>query len=808
MDSYMFQTIAHSAIPLYEECLAHAGVPLFREPITGRPVQTAMDYAAATEADEVEDLFRLLSRVKDAIPSLQAVCSGAILSDYQRLRVENVCRRLDLVPLAPLWALPQAALVPRMIAAPLDAVLVKVAAMGLVPRRHLGMTLSAIWPTLMRLGDMYGLNVAGEGGEYETLVLDAPFFSRRIVLAETAVEYDDGNPDVAHLRILRAHTEPKEQGTFWPAADQAPGPGVLQRPASPHWPLADPATAAACPAIAAELGYLCALPGPGLGAVALRDRPSEAPACAPAAWPSPGVAALPAWLASSSPRVIRGRGFAVATGLDSGPVPGAGPAGESAAERLVARAAALLAEAGLDLAHSARWTLHTWLPEGGSACSAARQAFHRDVTRLVAAIPGSPSPPAVGFLPPMPLAGLGPDAGPVFGLHVLLVTDRSVSRDALSAGSLSYWLPPAPAGASLASVIRPDTSVGPESGPGARGLAVASALEARLPHTGQPAACHCPGFRFALVARHAALLADRLCDLWPGAFARRTPVCADFACWPATSQVLAAHAAGCAHALAHALLPGSHSPDRPGGDSSAYDQDEEDEDAPAPPGRSFGHLLAGTAFHLAGLLTDTQAALCRAIWTGAFADRGIAAPPAVVCAGAGADFLDACHPVFAGLPAGPPAASPTWSPADDGQRLLPAGAGLWLHRGPSSVVLSLAAEGPALPSLEDALRAVARAFGHLAAADRLSVIDSTWHLAREGLPLEEEGAWAAGLGGSPLEHGTRAVASQIHLLADGAPAWLRLSDPPAQADRHVPDALPAGHRPLLVCTVLVEERLP
>ena len=38
---------------------------------------------------------------------ISAVTSGAIASDYQRLRVEHVCGRLGLVSLAPMWHQPQ-----------------------------------------------------------------------------------------------------------------------------------------------------------------------------------------------------------------------------------------------------------------------------------------------------------------------------------------------------------------------------------------------------------------------------------------------------------------------------------------------------------------------------------------------------------------------------------------------------------------------------------------------------------------------------------------------------------------------------
>ena len=43
-----------------------------------------------TDGDEVEDLYTLLAYVQGCIPTVNAVSSGAIASNYQRLRVENV----------------------------------------------------------------------------------------------------------------------------------------------------------------------------------------------------------------------------------------------------------------------------------------------------------------------------------------------------------------------------------------------------------------------------------------------------------------------------------------------------------------------------------------------------------------------------------------------------------------------------------------------------------------------------------------------------------------------------------------------
>ena len=66
-------------------------LPLISETITGTAVETDINYHESAVGDEVEDLFRLLERVKQQYPDVQGVCTGAIFSSYQRNRVENVC---------------------------------------------------------------------------------------------------------------------------------------------------------------------------------------------------------------------------------------------------------------------------------------------------------------------------------------------------------------------------------------------------------------------------------------------------------------------------------------------------------------------------------------------------------------------------------------------------------------------------------------------------------------------------------------------------------------------------------------------
>lgn len=235
----MFQTVGHGVIEAVAECME---LPLFRERLAGTARDQTLTYETG-DGDEVEDLFRLLKRVKEAVPDVEAVASGAILSTYQRVRVEHVCSRLGLTSLAFLWHRDQHELLQEMVDSGMDAILVKICSMGAlapVPRRadppvpgpahthslHCGRaalcrpdrarppwalhrrvaTLPAApgaapargtarrpdpppgpGPGLPARGgapqhERCGLNVCGEGGEYETFTLDLPLFTRRIAM--------------------------------------------------------------------------------------------------------------------------------------------------------------------------------------------------------------------------------------------------------------------------------------------------------------------------------------------------------------------------------------------------------------------------------------------------------------------------------------------------------------------------------------------------------------------------------------------------------------------------------------------------
>ncbi|GAV55285.1 hypothetical protein ZYGR_0AS06090 [Zygosaccharomyces rouxii] len=205
LDSFMFQTVGHDIVPYYAKC---TGLPLFRKEIHPFGSKNVELNYTPTVSDEIEDLYDLLSRVVREKPDVKAVSVGAILSSYQRTRVEDVCARLELVVLSYLWQRDQLELMQEMCQASqtdipgnFEARLIKVAAVGL-DRSSLGKTLPEVFPTLMKLHNMYDVHICGEGGEFETMVLDAPFFFKgHLKLLSKEDSPSNGNDGVYNTRL-------------------------------------------------------------------------------------------------------------------------------------------------------------------------------------------------------------------------------------------------------------------------------------------------------------------------------------------------------------------------------------------------------------------------------------------------------------------------------------------------------------------------------------------------------------------------------------------------------------------------------
>jgi diphthine-ammonia ligase len=127
--------------------------------------------------EEVEDLKRLVAGL-----DVDGLVSGAIASEYQKKRIDGICRELGLKCLAPLWHREPLDILKEILNLQFEVIMTGVYAHGF-DQEWLGRKIDqAAVDDLTKLNEQYGVSLVGEGGEYETLVLDASFLKKKIVV--------------------------------------------------------------------------------------------------------------------------------------------------------------------------------------------------------------------------------------------------------------------------------------------------------------------------------------------------------------------------------------------------------------------------------------------------------------------------------------------------------------------------------------------------------------------------------------------------------------------------------------------------
>jgi diphthine-ammonia ligase len=145
-----------------------------------------------------------LGPMEDAIAGTDApgILTGAIASDYQWSRINRACERVGKRTFSPLWRKDQLRVLREEIGAGFDIRVVAAQAEGL-GREWLGAKLDGeALPKLEALAKKHGLNVAGEGGEYETIVLDGPGFGYGLEIEGSARHWEgvSGRLEITGLR--------------------------------------------------------------------------------------------------------------------------------------------------------------------------------------------------------------------------------------------------------------------------------------------------------------------------------------------------------------------------------------------------------------------------------------------------------------------------------------------------------------------------------------------------------------------------------------------------------------------------------
>ena len=188
-ESYMFHVPNIHITDLSSEAM---GIPLIKAKTHG------------VKEKELDDLKSVLNKLKDK--GVEAIFAGALASEYQKSRIDQLCSDLGLMSNAPLWHIDPKEYMEEIIDSGFEVIIISVSAEGL-DESWLGRRIDhELLEEIINLNSKYGMHMAFEGGEAETLVLDCPIFKKRIKIIESSNVWDR---DSGYLMITKAELENK-----------------------------------------------------------------------------------------------------------------------------------------------------------------------------------------------------------------------------------------------------------------------------------------------------------------------------------------------------------------------------------------------------------------------------------------------------------------------------------------------------------------------------------------------------------------------------------------------------------------------
>ena len=156
--------------------------------LQARAMGLAHEVVEMTAEDEMADLQNALAAMKSR-HEISGLVTGAVASDYQKTKFDRMCDAIGLKTYAPLWHKNPRLLVEDLEKSGFRIILTGVAAKGL-DESWLGREVTEQdWSKLERLSKIHGMHLTGEGGEYESFVLDAPHFSKTIEIEKSRNEW-------------------------------------------------------------------------------------------------------------------------------------------------------------------------------------------------------------------------------------------------------------------------------------------------------------------------------------------------------------------------------------------------------------------------------------------------------------------------------------------------------------------------------------------------------------------------------------------------------------------------------------------
>lgn len=141
--------------------------------------------------EELVDLEKAVLEARDKY-GIEGVVTGAVESVYQASRVQKICNKLGMECFNPLWQKGQFDILRELVSEGFEVVVVGVMAYPL-DEKFLGRRIDEEFiDEMCGLEEKYKINPAGEGGEFESFVLNCPLFSERLEIKKFE-DFGEGN---------------------------------------------------------------------------------------------------------------------------------------------------------------------------------------------------------------------------------------------------------------------------------------------------------------------------------------------------------------------------------------------------------------------------------------------------------------------------------------------------------------------------------------------------------------------------------------------------------------------------------------
>jgi diphthine-ammonia ligase len=143
-------------------------------------------YTKGEKELELVDLKNAVKKVKDEY-NIETIVTGAIQSIYQVSRIKKICEKLDVNCFNPLWQKNQIQLLQELVKNKFEIIIIGVFAYPL-DEKCLGRKIDKKFiEDAKKLQEKYNINPAGEGGEFETFVVNCPLFEKKLIITDKEI---------------------------------------------------------------------------------------------------------------------------------------------------------------------------------------------------------------------------------------------------------------------------------------------------------------------------------------------------------------------------------------------------------------------------------------------------------------------------------------------------------------------------------------------------------------------------------------------------------------------------------------------